>query len=83
MRYINDQDLNRDNTNINDLSEVILKDFQSNINNKILVKKTFLHKIRKVEDIYVHIVNRNQKQFYIYLLNAIKSKNFGNLYIYG
>ena len=50
MKHINDQDWNRNNTNINDLSEVTLKDFQIKINNKILVTKTFLHKIRKVED---------------------------------
>ena len=37
-------------TNINDLSEVTLKDFQIKINNKIVVTKTFLRKIRKVED---------------------------------
>ena len=50
MGYINDQEWNRYNTNINGLSEVTLKDFQFKINNKILVTKTFLHKIRKVED---------------------------------
>ena len=50
MGYINDQEWNRYNTNINDLSEVTLKDFQFKINNKILVTKTFLHKIRQVED---------------------------------
>ena len=50
MGYINDQEWNRYNTNINDLSEITLKDFQFEINNKILVTKTFLHKIRKVED---------------------------------
>ena len=50
MGYINDQEWNRYNTNINGLSEVTLKDFQLKINNKILVTKTFLHKIRKVED---------------------------------
>ena len=48
--YINDQEWNRYNTNINDLSEVTLKDFQFKIDNKILVTKIFLHKIRKVED---------------------------------
>ena len=50
MGYINDQEWNRYNTNINDISEVTLKDFQIKINNKILVAKTSLHKIRKVED---------------------------------
>ena len=33
MGYINDQEWNRYNTNINDLSEVTLKDFQFKINN--------------------------------------------------
>ena len=47
MGYINDQEWNtRYNTNINDLSEITLKDFQSKINNKILVTKNFLHRIR-------------------------------------
>ena len=50
MGYINDQEWNRYNTNINDLSEVTLKDFQFEINDKTLVTKTFLHKIRKVEE---------------------------------
>ena len=33
MGYINEQEWNRYNTNINDLSEVNLKDFQFKINN--------------------------------------------------
>ena len=50
MGYINDQEWKGNNTNINDLNEVTLKDFQFKINNKILVTKTSLHKIRKVDD---------------------------------
>ena len=50
MGYINVQELYRYNTNTNGLSEVTLKDFQFKINNTILVTKTVLHKIRKVED---------------------------------
>ena len=50
MGYINDQEWNRYNTNINDLSKVALRDFPFKINNKILVSKTFLHKIRQVEN---------------------------------
>ena len=50
MGYINDQEWNGYNTTIDDLNEVTLKDFQFKINNKILVTKTSLHKIRKVED---------------------------------
>ena len=58
MGYVNDQEWNRYNTNINDQSEVTLKDFQFKINNKILVTKTFLHKIRKVEDNLCSYCNR-------------------------
>ena len=39
MGYINDQEWNRYNTNINDISEVTLKDFQFKINNKSLLQK--------------------------------------------
>ena len=37
MGYINDQEWNMNNTTINDLNEVALKDFQFKLNNKILV----------------------------------------------
>ena len=50
MGFIIDQEWKGYNKNMNDLNEVILKDFQFKINNTILVKKTFLHKIRKVDD---------------------------------
>ena len=40
MGYINDQEWNRYNTNINDLSKVALRDFQFKINIKILATKT-------------------------------------------
>ena len=50
MGYINDQEWNMYNSTINDLNEVTLEDFQYKVNNTIFVTKTFLHKIRKVED---------------------------------
>ena len=50
MGYINDQEWNMYNTTINNLKEFTLKDIQFKLNNKIFVTKTFLHKIRKVED---------------------------------
>ena len=62
---INDQEWNMYNTTINNLNEVTLKDFKFKLNNKIPVTKTFLHKIKKSKIIFVPIVNRNQKQFYI------------------
>ena len=74
MGYINDQEWKGYNTNLKDLNEVTLKDFEFKFNNRILVTKTFLHKIRKVNVKLYSSCKRNQKQFYIYLLNAIKSK---------
>ena len=73
MGYINVQEWNRYNTNINDLSEVTMKDFQFKINNKIRVTK--------------NKNSRRQSMFYCIrepdtILHLIKSKNFGNLYIY-
>ena len=61
-------------------NEVALKDCQYKLTTKILVTKSYLHRIRKMKIICVLIVSRNQKQFYIYLSIVIKLKNFGNLY---
>ena len=75
MGYINYQEWNVYNTTMNDLNEVTLKYFQFKLNYKILVTKTFLHKLkRKSRIIYIPVLNRNQKLFYIYLLNVITSK---------
>ena len=59
MGYIIDQEWKGYNTNINDLNEVTRKEFQFKIDNKILVTKTFLHKIRKVEDKLCSYCKRN------------------------
>ena len=48
--YINDQEWNTYNSVIKDFNEVVLKDFQYKLTNKILVTKSFLHRIRKIED---------------------------------
>ena len=80
VAYINDQERNTYYSVIKDFNEVVLKDFQYKLTNKILVTKSFLHRIRKNEDNLCLIVSREQKQFYIYLSIVIKLKNFGNLY---
>ena len=76
MGYINDQEWNRYNTNINNLSEVILKDFQFKINNKILVTKTFLHKIRKVEDNLCSYCKREPETILHLFVECDKVKEF-------
>ena len=76
MGYINDQEWNRYNTNINDLSEVTLKDFQFKINNKILVTKTFLHTIRKVEDNLCSYCNREPETILHLFVECDKVKEF-------
>ena len=48
--FINDQEWNTYNSVIKDFNEVVLKDFQYKLTNKILVTKSFLHRIRKIED---------------------------------
>ena len=48
--YINDQEWNPYNSVKKDFNEVVLKDFQYKLTNKILVTKSFLHRIRKIED---------------------------------
>ena len=80
MGYINDQGWKGYNTNIN---EETLEDFQFKIKNKILVTKTFLHKIRKVDNNLCSYCKQEPETILHFLLNEIKSKNFGNLYISG
>ena len=41
--YINDQEWNKYNLVIKDFNEVVLKDFQYKLTNKILVRKSFFH----------------------------------------
>ena len=50
VEYINDQELNTYNSVIKDFNEVVLKEFQYKLTNRILVTKSFLHRIRKIED---------------------------------
>ena len=63
-------------TNINDLSEVTLKDFQIKINNKILVTKTFLHEIRKVEDNLCSYCKREPETILHLFVECDKAKVF-------
>ena len=76
MGYINDQEWNRYNTYINNLSEVTLKDFQFKINNKILVTKTFLHQIRKVEDNLCSYCKREPETILHLFVECDKVKEF-------
>ena len=48
--YINDQKWNKYNLVMKDFNVVALKDFQYKLTSKILVTKSFLHRIRKNED---------------------------------
>ena len=77
--YIIDQEWNKCNLVIKDSNEVGLKDVQYKLTNKSLVIKSFLHRIRKIEDNLCAYC----KQFYYYLSSATKLKNFGILCKYG
>ena len=48
--YISEEDLLSYNAVIKDLKEVALKDFQFKVTSKILVTKSFLHRIRKIDN---------------------------------
>ena len=48
--YINEQEWYTYNSVIKDFNEVVLKDFQNELTNKILVTKSFLHRIRTIGD---------------------------------
>ena len=50
VECINVQEWNTYNSAIKDFNEVVLKDFQYKSTNKILVTKSFLHRLRKIED---------------------------------
>ena len=49
LGVISDKEWKIYNTNLNYMSEIKLKDFQYNINNKILVTTSFLYKINRKE----------------------------------
>ena len=48
--YINDHKWNKYNLVMKDFNVVALKDFQYKLTSKVLVTKSFLHRIRKIED---------------------------------
>ena len=48
--YISEEDLLSYNAVIKDSKEVALKDFQFKVTNKILLTKSFLHRIRKIDN---------------------------------
>ena len=48
--YINGQEWNTYNSAIKDFNEVVFKDFQYKLTNKILVTKSFLDRFIKIED---------------------------------
>ena len=67
---------NNTNININDLNEGNLKDFQFQINNKSLVTKTSLHKIRKVDDNLCSYCKREPETILYLFVECNKVKEF-------
>ena len=77
MGYINDQEWNTYNSVIKDFNEVVLKDFQYKLTNKILGTKSFLHRIRNIKDNLCSYCIRgkvNKKITYLQLQNTIFTK---------
>ena len=58
---LNENDFVNHNRVIKNLKEVTLQDFQFKITNKILVTKSFLHRIGKIDDNQCSYCNENMK----------------------
>ena len=76
--YISNDELLSYNLLIKELKEVALKDFQFKIINKILVTKSFLHRIRKIDENQCSYYATHQRLLCICLQNVKKSPGFGN-----
>lgn len=75
---INDQELKRYNKVIKFIQEIKLKDFQYKITNKILVTKSFLFKINKVDDDRCEYCQRKPETIYHLFVECEKVKQFWN-----
>lgn len=73
---LNEHDLTNYNNVMKDLKEVTLKDFQFKINNKILVTKSFLYHIGKIDDNHCSYCNENIESIYHLFVECDKVKRF-------
>ena len=72
--YINDLEWNTYNSVITDFNEVALKDFQYKLTNKILVTKSFLHRIRTNENNLCSYCKRQPETILHLFVNCDKVK---------
>lgn len=61
---INEEEQKNSNDVIHSISEVRLKDFQYKATTKILVTKSFLHKIQKVDNSIYDYCNQHSESFF-------------------
>ena len=69
LGFINDEKYKHFNRVISSINEIRLKDFQYKVTNKMLVTKSFLHKI-KLTTISLNTAVCSLKQYIIFLLNV-------------
>lgn len=75
---INKEDWNNYNMVLNDINEIKLRDFQYKINNKILVTKSFLFKIKKIDSNLCVYCNEHSEKIDHLFLRCNKVKAFWN-----
>ena len=76
MGELSKYDIVHYNSVITELKEVALKDFQFQINNKILVTKYFLHRIGKIDENYCSYCHYHQETIFHLLIECVNVKNF-------
>ena len=73
---LNEYDFVNYNRAMKDLKEVIFKDFQFKINNKILVTKSFLYRIGKEDNSQCSYCNQDTESIYHLFVECDKVKQF-------
>ena len=77
--YISNDELLSYNLVIKELKEVALKDFQFKITNKILVTKSFLHRIWKIDENQCsYCASQSETIVHLFTECEKKSPGFGN-----
>ena len=76
LGIITDNELKTYNTELKYIKEIKLKNVQYTVTNKILVTKTFLHRINKVNnDLSEYCISL--KEYFTFLTNVKKLNSFG------
>ena len=76
VRRITEEEWENYNLAIQSLKEVKLKDFQYKLNNKILVTKSFLHKINRAENNLCSYCHQHVETIYRLFIECEKVKQF-------